>query len=215
MAKNFAKMLRLSQELTVKAGTVYFGSGVPTPEERTEIYKQDVKINKLERKIRKRVISHLTIAANRQDVPFSLLLMSLVKDAERIGDYAKNLAEVDEIRPEPLPEDEIVAELREIRAGVEIGFAETLKVFASSDHDEALELIRQGRDFTHRCDNLVLRIARSDYNASTAAATILGARYYKRITAHVLNILSSVVMPLHKIDYYDEKLLAVDDDEPS
>ncbi len=213
MAKNFAKMLRLSQELTVKAGTVYFGAGVPTPEERTEIYKQDVKINKLERKIRKRVISHLTIAANSQDVPYCLLLMSLVKDAERIGDYAKNLAEVDEIRPEPLPDDEIVAELREVRAGVEMGFAETLEVFANSDHDEALELIRQGRDFTHRCDNLVGRIARSDYNASTAAATILGARYYKRITAHVLNILSSVVMPLHKIDYYDEKLLAVDEDE--
>ncbi len=215
MAKNFAKMLRLSQELTVKAGAVYFGAGVPTPEERTEIYKQDVKINKLERKIRKRVISHLTIAANSQDVPYSLLLMSLVKDAERIGDYAKNLAEVDELRPEPLPEDEIVAELREIRAGVESGFAETLNVFANSDHDEALALIRQGRDFTHRCDNLVVRIARSDYNASTTAATILGARYYKRITAHVLNILSSVVMPLHKIDYYDEKLLAVEEKEPS
>ena len=36
------------------------------------------------------------------------------------------------------------------------------------------------------------------------AAQVLGTRYYKRIGGHVLNILSSVVMPLHKIDYYDE-----------
>jgi hypothetical protein len=36
----------------------------------------------------------------------------------------------------------------------------------------------------------------------------MGARFYKRIAAHVLNVLSSVVMPLHKLDYYDEKRLA-------
>jgi hypothetical protein len=36
----------------------------------------------------------------------------------------------------------------------------------------------------------------------------LGCRYYKRIGGHVLNILSSVVMPLHKIDYYDEDEIA-------
>ena len=36
----------------------------------------------------------------------------------------------------------------------------------------------------------------------------LAARFYKRIAAHVLNVLSSVVMPLHKLDYYDEKRLA-------
>ena len=29
-------------------------------------------------------------------------------------------------------------------------------------------------------------------------------RYYKRIGGHVLNVLSGVTMPLHKVDYYDE-----------
>ena len=33
---------------------------------------------------------------------------------------------------------------------------------------------------------------------------VLATRYYKRFAGHVLNILSSVVMPLHKLDYYDE-----------
>ena len=36
---------------------------------------------------------------------------------------------------------------------------------------------------------------------------MLATRYYKRIGGHVLNILSSVVMPLHKVDYYDEEEL--------
>jgi phosphate transport system protein len=213
MAKNFAKMLRLGQELTVQAGEIYFGSEPATPEQRSAIYRQDVKINKLERKIRKRVLAHLAIASHSQDVPYCLLLMSLVKDAERIGDYAKNLAELDEIYPQALPEDDIVAELREIRAGVEYGFSRTLEAFANSDTEGAVELIREGRDFTHRCDVLVSRIAHSDYNAGTTAATILGARYYKRIAAHALNILSAVVMSLHKLDYYDERVLTPEEDD--
>ena len=51
---------------------------------------------------------------------------------------------------------------------------------------------------------LVTKAAQSSYDASTTAAVVLATRYYKRIGGHVLNILSSVVMPLHKIDYYDE-----------
>jgi hypothetical protein len=55
-----------------------------------------------------------------------------------------------------------------------------------------------------RADTLITRVARSDYDAATTTAVVLGARYYKRIGGHVLNVLSSVVMPLHKLDYYDE-----------
>ena len=29
-------------------------------------------------------------------------------------------------------------------------------------------------------------------------------RYYKRIVAHLMNLLSAVVMPLDRLDYYDE-----------
>ena len=43
-----------------------------------------------------------------------------------------------------------------------------------------------------------------DYDAGKTTALVLGARYYKRIGGHLLNVLSSVVMPLHKVDYYDE-----------
>ncbi len=206
MAKNFSRMLEITNELTVKAGTIYF-SDQAAPAERSEVYKRDVKVNKLERKVRKQVIAHLSIHGTSADLPYALLLMSLVKDAERIGDYAKNLAETLDMTGVSLPDDEIVAELREIRAGVETSFGTIAVVFANSDQEEALDLIRQGRDLTHRCDVLLGRVARSDYNAATTTAVVLGTRYYKRISAHLLNILSSVVMPLHKLDYYDEKLL--------
>ena len=206
MGDNFTKMLGLARDQTVRAGQIFF-SKPASPEERTQIYKQDVKVNKLERKIRKQVIAHLSIAGNSADVPYSLLLMSLVKDVERIGDYAKNLAETLDVSGAILPDDDTVAELREIRNGIEGTFEAVAEVFAQSDEEEAVALIRQGRDMSHRCDALINRIAKGDYDAATTVAVTLGTRFYKRIGAHLLNILSGVVMPLHKLDYYDEKVL--------
>ena len=111
-------------------------------------------------------------------------------------------------RPEPLPDDEIVQELREIRNSVETSFKAAAEVFTSSDHETAVELILQGRDMAHRCDALVERISRSGHDASATTALVLGTRYYKRIGGHILNVLSSVVMPLHKVDYHDEDAMA-------
>lgn len=204
LADRFTKIIDLAEAVTLEAGRVYFGEKPVTPEQRTAIYKQDVKVNKLERKIRKKVIAHLTISGNMVDLPYGLLLMSLVKDVERIGDYAKNLYEVAEIVEGALPDDEIVAELKEIRVGVEGMFREAGQVFSQSDRDGAIDLINQGRDLAHRCDTLINRIARSEYHAGPTTATVLGTRYYKRIGGHLLNLLSAVVMPLHKLDYYDE-----------
>ncbi len=203
MGSDFAKMFQITYKTTLKAGEVYFGEEV-APDDRTWIYKQDVKVNKLERKIRKRVIVHLATADNSLHLPYCLLLMSLVKDVERLGDYAKNLSEVVDYHTEPLPADELVAELREIRSCVETAFGSTAEVFERSDVARAAELIHEGQDMTRRCDQLCENIAASDHGAGVTTALILGARFYKRIAKHVLNVLSSVVMPLHKLDYYDE-----------
>ena len=203
MERNFAAMLIIGYEMVMSAGEMFF-AGSATPEQRTELYRRDVRVNKLERLIRKQVVAHLSVSGTRPDVPYSLLLMSLVKDVERIGDYAKNLVEIDDIRSGALVEDDITLELQQIRGEVEASFKALSAVLGNSDRDWAVELIRQGRDAAHRCDALIARIARSDYDARTATALALGTRYYKRIGGHVLNVLSSIVMPIHKIDYYDE-----------
>jgi phosphate uptake regulator len=208
MGEEFARMLKLTLEMSLCAGKIFF-ENENNPEDRTRIYEQDVQVNQLERSIRKKVVAHLSLAGNTPDVPYCLLLMSLVKDVERIGDYGKNLAELVDIRAEPVPEDEIVDELQEIRRGVEEAFQSTWEIFASSDTERAMQYIWQGRDLAHRCDTLILRIAAADYDASTTTVLALCTRYYKRIGGHALNILSSVVMPLHKIDYYDEDEIPV------
>jgi phosphate uptake regulator len=203
MGEDFAEMLQRTYDITVRAGDIFFGDAV-TPEDRSFVYKQDVKVNQLERKIRKAVVAHLSFPENTKSVPYGLALMSLVKDVERIGDYAKNLGEVRDFFTGELPDDERVAELREIRSAVEESFAATPEVFAKAKRESALSFLQYGQDVARRCDGLVESIAQSSYDAATAAALVLGTRHYKRINGHILNVLSSVVMPLHKLDYFDE-----------
>ncbi|MFP4624162.1 MAG: PhoU domain-containing protein [Gemmatimonadota bacterium] len=207
MGAEFQHMMELAVDLTIDVGR-YFFEAPPTPEERTAVSKRDVELNKLERRIRKQVITHLTVGEDTaRDAPYCLLLMSLVKDVERIGDYCKNIVEVHDEGGAPIPDDENGAELREIRAEVEVFLSAAGDVFKTTDTEAAMDLMRRGREVNRRCDMLVSRVARSDYDAATTTTLVLGARYYKRIQSHLLNVVSGVIMPLHKLDYYDERLL--------
>ena len=203
MGENFARMLQLAHEMTLSAGAVFFGKKI-SQEERDRLFQQDIRVNQSERSIRKQVVAHLSIQGNRLDVPYCLLLMSLVKDVERLGDYAKNILELADLGPDHFPDDKAVQELESIRRDVEDLFTAALEILSSSESDQALRLIREGREIAHRSDVLIESIARAQYDTSTTTALVLGTRYYKRIGGHVLNVISSVVMPLHKVDYFDE-----------
>ena len=202
VADNFALMLNLTREMSYSAGQIFFGED-HDENAQDKVHKTDAEVNELERVIRRSLMTHLAIPGNSADAPYSLLLMSLVKDVERLGDYAKNLSEIVEIGPDVLPEGPELDELKMIRQKVESAYQACANVVLSSRRGEAAELIQQGRETARRCDGLVTAIGKSDYDAATTTAFILGTRYYKRINAHVLNVLSSVVMPLDKIDYFE------------
>jgi len=203
MGANFGLMLQLTYDMNIAAGQIFF-SEEDRIAERENIYEWDGKVNELERTIRRQVITHLAVPGNEADLAYSLLLMSLVKDVERLGDYAKNLSEIVDIRPDPLPDGSELASLVAIRERVEFAFRSCADVFKRSRKDQALELIQQGRETARQCDRLIAEIGRGDHDAATTTALILGTRYYKRIGGHVLNVLSSVVVPLDEVDYYDE-----------
>lgn len=204
--QDFNRMLELSREMILEACEVYWGREF-SPEERTRLYDQDVQLNKLQRTVRKHVVEQLSgpVPAN---VPWGLLLMSLVKDVERIGDYAKNLTELSLWCPGPMPEDDIAGELREITRAVTSLAKEAPDVFQKSDAERARELVVEGRTLSRRCDELVRKVAGSGYSAEQAVKMAVGARFLKRVEGHLLNLLTAVIMPLHKLDYYAEAALS-------
>ena len=54
-------------------------------------------------------------------------------------------------------------------------------------------------------DECVRTQLKSDAPAQEAVPRALLCRYLKRITGHLMNVITSLVMPLERLDYYDEK----------
>ncbi len=208
LGDSFTKMVELASDLTVRAGKIYFLE-TGDPQALLEVRRQDTKVNKLQRKIRKRVVTHLSAAGKAPDLGYCLLLMSLVKDVERIGDYAKELAVIPRFAAPAFSDHEIVQELRLIRVGVEELMSDVQKVLSTYDHEQAVKMIRHGRGLIDRGDGLLRALAVESFDPATHTALVLGTQYYRRLCGHALNVLSSVVVPLHKLDYYDEDDIAV------
>ena len=75
---------------------------------------------------------------------------------------------------------------------------------AGPDATAAEATMDAAREISRQCDQIVEEImaTESTGDARNAVAVTMTVRYYKRVTAHLSNIASGVVNPVHKIDYY-------------
>jgi phosphate uptake regulator len=173
-----------------------------------DVYKRDVEINRRERRIRKEIVEHLSLHPGG-DMPACLVLMSVVKDAERVGDYSKNLLEVAQAMHKEFNDLRHHEEIVEIAHHVIEIFENTISSFKDSDTDLARDVVMDEGAMTRRCDALIEQIANSDLSANEAVCTAMVVRFLKRIEAHLSNIASSVVLPVHRLDgrlsYKDKK----------
>ena len=169
------------------------------------IYKLDREVNHLEKDIRKRVVEHLSLRGN-VDLPMCLILMSVVKDAERLGDYAKNLYEVTEILGGAVDRNLFNDLLLDIDKKIMEEFRETKQAFIKSDKDTARNIFKIEREVSLKCEEAVRKLANGNYPTRIAVCMTLVARHFKRISAHLSNIGSSVILPLQDLDFFDEKL---------
>lgn len=168
------------------------------------IYERDKRINHLERKLRRRVVSRLSMLGSRAEIPSALIFMNVVKDGERIGDYTKNLQEVDDLRGEgcdPALFGKWLGPTTDVISGM---FATTEKAFHESDEELAGQVIKKSKVVGRQCEQLIRDITGSDISTQNAVCLVLSLRFLKRIVAHLGNIATTVVMPIDLIDYYDE-----------
>ena len=194
-------MMTGAGDLVRRAGEAFAG-GRMSSEERDAFYAGDREINRMEQKVRRQVISQVTFSSPVHRTRL-LAFLSFVKDVERLGDYAKNLIEAAELLPPSLPQPGVPEGLKRIRGDVEAILDETYSVLDNSDEARAWSLLDQGHQVSLRCDALVESLAASSLPAAIAVPSALATRYYKRLTKHLMNLLSSVVMPLDRIGYYD------------
>jgi len=168
---------------------------------RANIYLTDQKINECEKDVRRKVLEHLTINP-KQDLSSSLILITVVKDLERIGDYVKNIVELAYHYPKKLPKNSYSTELIEISKKMSFVLKDSLKVFRQADVAKAKEYYKFYREVTEKTDSMTIHLLEEKkLNIREGVVYALFARYLKRIAAHLANILTTVINPFHLVGY--------------
>lgn len=170
------------------------------------LYEKDRRINRLEQEIRETIVAHLSIG-NPQDLNPCLMLMSIVKDAERIGDYCKNLFEVGKFFQGDFRRSEFRVPLEEIASAILEMFEQTKTAMRNDDAVLARQLLARKSNVSKSCNLLVqqlLSLGETDIPPSEAVAYALLARYYKRIESHLSNLASSVFSPVPLLDFHEK-----------
>ncbi len=165
-----------------------------------ELYAKDKIVNKNEQKIRKHLVEHLAINP-REDFVACLVFMSVVKDAERIGDYSKNIFELNTISDSKMDDDFaylMMALAKKVRADLE----KVIGDFKNSDTDEAKAIMLRHEGISKDVESLIRSLAiRKEFPSDKVVAYTLFLRYLKRISSHTANVASAIVNPLEKIDF--------------
>ncbi len=162
----------------------------------------DRKVNQLEREIRRELVIHASVFGGIES-PAVLIYMSIVKDIERVGDYAKNLIDLalDGANFSRVADE---AEWRRLAAEISQYIADAGDAFRRRDAKRSQELRSRGDKLLDLFDGRVSEMIRAEDPGAQAVARALAYRYLKRVVAHLMNLLSAVIMPLDRLDYFDE-----------
>ena len=169
------------------------------------IKQRDTDINKYQRDIRKKVVTYYSISKDVTNLDSGLVLINMVVDIERIGDYTKNILDLAKHYPKKFVSEKISDDLRVVEKAVIERFGNTIKAVEEMDEEVAKELIKSYRsDLGKLSDNLVASSISGKLQIGEehkASSMVLYARYLKRIGAHLKNITSVVVNPFESIGY--------------
>jgi phosphate transport system protein len=167
-----------------------------------ELRSTDQKVNRLERQIRRELVVHASVFGGI-DTPTVLVYMSIVKDIERIGDYSKNLLDL-ALDGASFAETPDVEEWRSLTEEIGQYIHGAGATFKSRDPGRCRELLTRGDQLLDLFDERVSALVRGDDQGPQAVPRALAHRYLKRVVAHLMNLLSAVVMPVDRIDFFDE-----------
>jgi len=198
-------MLSDLEYLYTRAWDAFIGKLV-IDEVRQPFYDKDGAVNRHEREIRRMLAEHLSIHP-RHDISGCLVMMSLVKDAERVGDYSKNMFEVAVMLEGIAQEMKYFERLSSPQRKIADHFPLLRKAFLKPDENAAKKILKNYAPIKGECNKILSDLLSEELSTREAVATALLSRYLKRINSHMSNIASGIVYPLDQIDFVRGYLL--------
>ena len=133
------KMMMLSNEMFTQA-IKYLREG-ENDETIRMLKKRDVEINTFQRDVRKKVVTHYAISQDIDDLPNGLVLLNMVVDVERLGDYTKNILDLALNHPNIIKSEEFSEDLYHVEQEVISRFGKTIEAIHTQDADVARSMM--------------------------------------------------------------------------
>ena len=173
----------------------------------TDIYKRDRRINKYERSVRRKIVTHMSVSS-KPDINLGLILTSIVIDIERIGDYTKNIVELAVSVSGPFDGLELADEVAWVEARVTEMFDDIVPMLDSSDVDLARSVIEAHGGVAQKVDKHVAALSSGQAlsgRSGHAVTVAIYLRFLKRVSAHLKNVATSVVNPYYRIGFRENE----------
>ncbi len=166
------------------------------------IAKQDKVINKYEREIRVKALTHLAVGGT-SNLAAGLILSTIIVDIERIGDIVKDIVALAVMHPKTVDAGGLDTDLKRVESGIKKVFADVNDCLANGDEEQAMVLYNEYIRINGECRDIIGHMVggKIDLPPETIATLALYTRYLKRINAHLRTILSSVINPYDRIGY--------------
>ena len=166
--------------------------------------KRDREINLFQQEVRRKVVTHYAVSQKTEDLPNGLVLLNMVVDVERVGDYTKNILDLSLYYPETIRSEEFSDDLAEVEKEVSSRFEKTIQAINSQDLEVAQSLMSSYKDVVSITDQIVNGCISGEIsygNESKTTSLALYARYLKRVAAHLKNISTILVNPFEAVGY--------------
>lgn len=168
-----------------------------------DIYAADRKINTFEMEVRRKVLTHMAVSSGT-DLSAGLILVSIVIDIERIGDYTKNIVDLTLRHPSRLDCNVFEEDISRMEDTVRKAFDALIEAIPQSDSEKAAQVMSEHWWIGKHADDIVYQLLEREtegLRTRDAVAIALYARYLKRISAHLMNTASSIVNPFDRIGF--------------
>lgn len=177
-----------------------------------DLYAQDREINRMVVEIRKRLVEHFSVVG--QDVGTGLVLLKVINDIERVGDYTKNLLDLFQMIKKPLPENPYCLKLKDLFPKIEGFFEKAESAIFDGNQEDARHVMEGANQVNQVCKESLREMLKDEgICGSDAIACALASRYFRRVAGHLKNVASAAVNPYTHIGYMQIKEAEFKDDD--
>jgi len=197
------EMMNLSKEMFVQA--------VKLIRERNNIQtvkalkKRDKEINEYQQNVRRKIMTHYSVSGRNYTDISGMVLLNMVVDIERLGDYTKNILDLSIDYKDTIIAEDLLEELYVLEQEIISRFEKTIEAVHAQDSEVARSLMETYKEQVISTPTTILRCVLSGElsfgSEAKTAAVVLYARFLKRIGAHLKNITSTLVNPVDAIGY--------------